>query len=49
MPELCPQEEAQNIVLLAAWQGYESRFLEMLREAGCDLSEARVCMSMEAS
>jgi hypothetical protein len=49
MPELCPQQEARNIVLVAAWQGYESRFLEMLREAGCNLSEARVCMTGGAS
>jgi hypothetical protein len=53
MPELCPQQEGENIVLLAAWYLFEHEFLGMLLDdttgAGCSLNEARVCMTMEAS
>jgi hypothetical protein len=48
MPEICPQEEAQQIVFLAAWVSFESRFFAMLTEAGCTSREAQVCMTMEA-
>jgi hypothetical protein len=53
MPELCPQEEARNIVHLAAWYLFEHEFLGMLLDdtngAGCTLNEARVCMTGEVS
>ena len=47
MPELIPQEEAQNIAALSAWVLHEGRFLEMLADAGCDWDEARFVMTSE--
>lgn len=47
MPELTPQEEAQQIAALSAWVLREQDFRQMLTDAGCNDNEARFVMTSE--
>lgn len=48
MPELCPQEQAQQIALLSSWYLYEWRFFSLMADAHFQYEFIRVCMTMEA-
>ena len=47
MPELTPQDQAQQIANLAGWQLREAEFLQVLREIGLSDREAHFCMTSE--